>query len=1530
MENLSTWSGSRRARWTLLGAVGAFLIVVTALGWATLDGIRARVLADTANTLRAVLGTTVETLDIWITQKKDYLAEVAADARLRALIERQVAVGRAPDSLLAGPALAEIREDVAARGERFGDMGFLVLAPDLVTVAASEDAVVGTVPALAHSRPDLVKKALEGEVVFVPPIRTEAPGAESGDVAMYFVAPIRDDHASVVAVLAQRVDHREDFTRITALGRVGASGETYVFDATARILSQSRFDKQLRRIGLLRKGQPGIGSITIRDPGGNLLDGHVPALPREQQPLTVMAASALRGESGVDTGGYRDYRGVPVVGAWRWDEGLGFGMTTEVDVAQALAPYRAARNAIVLMLGVTALLAIGLSALTVVTGARANRALQRSRELLEQRVRERTAELAQSEGRLKTVVDNMPAVVCLRDREGRFTLINRGYERAYGVAAESVRGATLHAVFPSDDAERFAAHDREVIVSGEPVEREYVITHDGAEHIYHAIKFPIRDPDGEVVAVGGVEIDRTEARQQQRELAEKSRILEATLENMAQGITMFDPDLNIIAWNSAFARLLEISEDRLKAGASFEDLIRYNAERGEYGEHEVDEIVRSRLALARRFEPHHFERVRPDGTVLEVRGNPVPGGGFVTTYADITERKRAERELRKLSRAIEESPAAVVITDAEGVIEYVNPKFEAVTGYPASEVLGNTPRLLKSGYQSDDYYRELWQTISSGNEWHGEMRNRKKSGEVFWEHVHISPLRDADGVPTHYVAVKEDIDERKHMEQELIEAKVAADAASRAKSEFLANMSHEIRTPMNAVIGMTHLALKTELTSRQRDYLLKIQSSANALLGIINDILDVSKIEAGRLELEHVEFKLDDVLDNVSTVIGHPANQKGLEILFQATPDVPQTLVGDPLRLGQILINLGTNAVKFTEAGEIVFRCERRREREGRIELELSVRDTGIGMTQEQAGRLFQAFSQADTSTTRRYGGTGLGLSICKQLVEMMDGEIRVDSEPGAGSTFTFTIWLGISNRERPATTLSPDLRGLRVLVVDDNDTAREVLSEALEAFSFRTTAVASAEEALRELESCEGKDGYGLVLMDWRMPGMDGIEATRHIKHDGRLARVPAVIMVTAFGREEVRQQAEEAGADALLLKPVNRSLLMDALMEVFDAGPREGATVRHAAVAAPVLDGVLEGLRVLVVEDNEVNQQVARELLEGAGVTVTIARNGRDAVDRLGADGAQRPDAVLMDLQMPVMDGLEATRRIRAQARFADLPVIAMTAHALEEERERCLAAGMNDHVTKPIDPDVLFGALARWTGRAANDAPRVAGRVARATDEAAASLEISGFDVEGGLRRLAGNRQLYLQLLEKFARTQAGEASRDARAAMERGDREAAKRVAHSIKGVAGNLGARAAHESAGALERALREEAGADPDRALETFVEALAAARHVIEQTLAADTSRVASADEPGATAGGPRSGADDLQALEPQLAELRRLLADYDAGAVDCLESMRDRMPGGRLAGSVRELEERVRGFDFEEAIASLDALAGKLRRSPD
>jgi two-component system sensor histidine kinase/response regulator len=876
--------------------------------------------------------------------------------------------------------------------------------------------------------------------------------------------------------------------------------------------------------------------------------------------------------------------------------------------------------------------------------------------------------------------------------------------------------------------------------------------------------------------------------------------------------------------------------------------------------------------------------------------------------------------------AVEERSRLILATVDEGIcglgrdgsIAFVNAAGARMLGYAPEELIGQ-PMHARIQYAHPDgspIPREeckMYMTAHDG-------QHRLVSDEVFWR-------KDGSNFPVEYTAtpIQKDgkvvgsvvafrnITERRRAEAELLTAKDTAEKATRIKSEFLANMSHEIRTPMNAIIGMSHLALKTDLDPRQKGYVRKIQQSGQHLLGIINDILDFSKIEAGKLTVENIDFDLEKVLENVSNLVSEKATAKGLELVFDIDPAVCAHPIGDPLRLGQILINFCNNAVKFTEKGEIVVRARVQEEDENGQLVYFAVTDTGIGLTEEQMSRLFQAFEQADASTTRQHGGTGLGLAISKQIAQLMGGEVGVSSEVGKGSTFWFTALLGKGEGvSRRAT--RPDLRGRRVVIIDDNAQAREVLAGMLLSMGFHVDEAPSGKEGIELVrQAADRNHPYDIVFVDWQMPGLDGIETGRLIRALPNLPSPPHLVMVTAYGREEVLRQAEQTSFETVLIKPVTPSMLFDSVVQVMSAG---NGAVRQVQSASSELDlSPVRGARVLLVEDNELNREVAIGLLEDAHLSIDQAENGAVAIQQLTK---QDYDLVLMDMQMPVMDGITATKAIRSNPRFASLPIVAMTANAMDRDREQCLAAGMNDHLGKPIEPSKLFEALLRWipartavlsAGIPSAPAPSSAPAPAAVSGE----LLIPGIDTATALKRTGGNRKRYESLLQCFADTQAL-AVIDIRSALAANDSPTAIRLAHSLKGASANLGANALAQVAAKAEAAIDSN---------ESITPALDALRYSLDSTMAAIRSALPS-ESAAAKAQAHVPSAAPSTVIQP-LSRLKRLLETDDGDASDFLLEARSSLSQVIPAAEIDSLLAQVGNFAYSDALRSLIAIAARL-----
>ncbi|MBF0187649.1 MAG: response regulator, partial [Magnetococcales bacterium] len=747
-----------------------------------------------------------------------------------------------------------------------------------------------------------------------------------------------------------------------------------------------------------------------------------------------------------------------------------------------------------------------------------------------------------------------------------------------------------------------------------------------------------------------------------------------------------------------------------------------------------------------------------------------------------------------------------------------------------------------------------------------------------------------------------------------------AEAAGRAKSEFLANMSHEIRTPMNAIIGLSHLCLQTRLTNRQKDYIRKVHNSATSLLRIINDILDFSKIEAGRLEMESIEFTLEEVLGNMAAMVSLRAQEKQLEFLMNTAVDIPPTLVGDPLRLGQILVNLANNAIKFTDEGEVCVTTSIEEKQASSIALRFSVKDSGIGMTEEQVAGLFQAFTQADSSITRKFGGTGLGLTISRHLVEMMGGAIDVASVPGSGSDFSFTIPFQVTDQSVTASLLPPsDLHGMKVLVVDDNETARNVMTDYLKSFSFKVSQACDGKEAIIAIQEGEMIDQpFRLVVMDYMMPEMDGITTTEVIRNELTLNHLPVVVMATAYGEESIVKRAiENAEVDGYLVKPINQSLLFETIMESF--GKTYGRSSQNSEILQTVSEHIqhISGARILVVEDNKLNQQVALELLRQANVHVTLAHDGKQAVETVDTGDF---DGVLMDIQMPVMDGLTATREIRKSHEKSALPILAMTANAMSGDRELCMDAGMQDHIAKPVNPDELYSKLARWIQptrpeplqreHAVSDTP---------SDTSSETLpEIEGVDLSSGLRRLGGNLSSYKDLLNKF-RINQRDTCTEIRQAIAAEDSATAERLAHTLKGLSATIGAVSVSEKSLALETVIKQNTPDDADRLLNELETALTSLLQAIEEGMPAPTQ----ATEDDVPAQNESSGAvAQRTALLKQAAEQ---LSFFDASVDITLDALLKMGMPDEMRDTIDTISKCVEQYDYERANTLMDACLASL-----
>ncbi|MEO5357153.1 MAG: response regulator [Nitrospirae bacterium YQR-1] len=923
---------------------------------------------------------------------------------------------------------------------------------------------------------------------------------------------------------------------------------------------------------------------------------------------------------------------------------------------------------------------------------------------------------------------------------------------------------------------------------------------------------------------------------------------------------------------------------------------------------------------------------RKDGTCFHVEytTNPIYKNGvmvgIVVVFRDITERIRSEMAINKANFLAD---TALALSKAG----YWHVPLDGSGWYNSSEraaaIFGDIPNPDLRYHIMDDWFLH----VREGNEEaaNAALKNfndavagiipvhdsvyaykRPIDGIVVWIHSLGNVIRNAHGKPTDMYGVTQDITEFIRAQEEIRAAKEIAEEATKMKSDFLANMSHEIRTPMNAIIGMSHLALQTELTTKQRNYIEKVESAAKNLLGIINDILDFSKIEAGKMQFERHDFLLEDVLEHLADLSIIKAQEKGLELLFNIDTSVPTALVGDSLRLGQVLINLTNNAIKFTEKGEIIISVTKEADEPDGVRLYFGVADTGVGLSVEQQNKLFKAFSQADSSTTRKYGGTGLGLTISKRLVEMMDGQIAVKSEPGVGSTFYFTAKFGLQSAQRHLAATTEDAKGLHILVVDDNARAREIFKTMLTSLRFESTAVSSGTEAIAELERAALQNmPYGLVLMDWSMPGMDGVETIRRIRSDTRLANTPAFVMVTAYSRDELLQQTTDVKIDGLLVKPVSPSTLLDSILSALGKEVVHGTRKHKRQADYRLAEKSLSGAYVLLVEDNEVNQELALEILQEAGIRVDVAVNGLQSLEKVKA---KKYDAVLMDCQMPVMDGFEATRSIRQDDSLKDLPVIAMTANAMAGDREKCIHSGMNDHIAKPIDVGQLFTTLAQWIKPKVDIS--VITQLSKTYEDGLP--DIAGLDLKTAISRVGGKAGLLIKLITRFAETQSDVMSR-IKTAIACNDFETATREAHTVKGLAGNIGANEMFDVAAAVEGMLHKGLTDELPQALESMELTL---KGLLLRISSAVSSPVKESIEVSA---GSTLTQIDMSAFTSEVKKFAALLADDDSSATDMVDGITEKLTACGAGAVAKQIKALISRFEFEDALEKLKEVSASI-----
>ena len=937
-------------------------------------------------------------------------------------------------------------------------------------------------------------------------------------------------------------------------------------------------------------------------------------------------------------------------------------------------------------------------------------------------------------------LDIVSVMIISLDKLGKVRLVNKKACEVLGYSQDEILGKDWFSNFlPKRIVYEVKKEFNNILKNKETSVSKFenpVLTKDGKERLILWQNAYLLDSNGEIDTILSSGEDITEARSREIQY-------ETILKTAMEGFLISDMQGNIIDCNNAYAEMIGYSrEELLKMKISDIEAI----EDPEDVKRHIEKIIRTGYD---RFETKHK---RKDEQIIDVEVSvtytELASGRLIVFLRNITDRKIAEKEIKQSEarfRVItEHANAGIAFADKTGNLIYANKSFLDIVKYSEEEIKGihfsvfTHPDDLPLELQ---YVEEI--TLNKRDHYRIEKRYINKLNEIVWVDLAVSTIRDENLKPFHFVGIVIDITARKKIEFELQSAKEVAEKASKAKSEFLANMSHEIRTPMNIILGLGHLISQTELTTKQKDYVLKINSSAQSLLGIINDILDFSKIEAGHLEIEKAPFSLNGLFEQISNMFSLRAEEKGIEILYSIDPKAPNHVIGDYLRLYQIFTNTINNALKFTDTGEIVVSMKVVNISDDIVTLRFSVSDTGIGMTKEQIGKLFKPFTQADGSTTRRYGGTGLGLSIVKRLLEKMDGKIWIDSVVGSGSIFHFEIPFQIDKSEEFICKIPPpDIRGMKALLVDDNETARIILKEMIESFSLKVDVASDGIEALEMIENAKD-DPYSIIFVDYKMPKLDGLETVSRLSKRADINIIKTIIMITAYNKDDIKEKAQEIGIKALLTKPVHPSILYNTILNTFGRDISKRDENISQQLKKNYSREFLKDVRILLAEDHPINQQIATEILSDVGIIVDIANTGLEAYEKAKNSGPY--DLILMDIQMPVMDGIEAVKHIRTLEKMENIPIIAMTAHALKEERDKCINVGMDDHLAKPINPQELYDCIVKHLQKSPFTLYKNKKKDIKQSTELPNYLP--GINVNQALRRFNHNRFLFQKIVKKF---------------------------------------------------------------------------------------------------------------------------------------------------------------------------------------
>ncbi len=1419
-----------------------------------------------------------------------------------------------------------------------GYLEFSLLSKDYIVIYSNNKSTIGQKSSLYKRFPFLLKRAFDGEANHSPIIPLDKKfNKEIGYPpdkpypTMFLFIPVNDENNNTVAVISIRISPINELNFLLQTAYFGKTGEVYLISDSGLLLTQVRNEDILRKLGYLKSDEFSCCNLYLKLPKGKSNEIEEKEIVNNRKNVfTFSAEGIIKHKSGFNKN-YINYLGNNVLGVWRWDPTLKAGFCAEISRDEVLSSYNKFKLFIYLLYTfmVLATFLFGL--------------------LLLKRRKQEQKEIVERESFFGEVLNRASSGIVTLEGNGKILTFNMKAEEIFGYKSEEVIGKEFKMLFIQECREKFENLDFQEAIQNYSKEKQLVmgVKKNGK---YFPLKLVItKNVLNEKEIYIAILEDVTEITEAKAALEKSVKLYQKTYSNAPIGIANIDKIGKFLSANDYLLKKIGYSKDELLKLTVFDI---FGSEKTETlknffypifrGEKEQSEIKLNVLLKS-------GKEILFSVTCSKIFDEPEETEEFVLLFEDITAQQRFEDELRKkakeleeknrtlekarmaalnimqdaniqkekaekalaelekssfelkkITSAIEQAGVSVVITNRNAKIEYVNPFFTKLTGYSREEVLGKSPNVLKSGHHDKEFYKNMWDTILSKKVWKGEILNKKKNGELYWEYITITPLENSEGKITHFIGVKEDITEKKKQDLELKRAKLAAEAATEAKSRFLASMSHEIRTPMNAILGLTHLALESNPPAKIQNYLSKIESSSELLLKIINDILDFSKIEAGELSIEMTEFDLNKILHSTLTIIAPKAYEKGLEVILDMPQNIPTQLIGDPLRLGQILTNFANNAVKFTEKGEIVISIKIINETDTNVELLFAVEDTGIGIKEENKSKLFTPFQQEDVSTTRKYGGTGLGLVISKRLAELMGGKTWFESTYKVGSTF----YVQIPFEKQSVFSVSKiHIRSLTenktVLLCERNYKVRHNTGKILHSFGLKVFSAESCKEFLKNPNK-NTSNRFDAAIIDFSNIVEKGENLLPLIKE-----KVSDKIIITSSlpDMPRIEQMKLDFYDFKVLIKPVLSSELYNSLISFWsDKLKINYANFQEKEKSPENIN--LSGVKILLAEDNEINQEVARELLSSIGIEIDIANNGKEAVEKVAQSGSpSKYSLVLMDIQMPEMDGFTATREIRKMKEYKDLPIIAMTADAMQGVKEQCYAAGMVDYLTKPIERDKLFASLVKWTKISEDQLKQnTEDESKKETPERSSDSLI---DFSEASRLVGGNEKLLNDLLEKFV-----EKYSDFNVKIQElcltDNKEEALRLVHTLKGNAGTLGMKDLFNVTVRVHSKLLRNEDIDFD---ETFSELFAELKKVLDFLSKKD---VKNSEEKESV------DAKDISEVKEKLEKLAVLLDDYDSDAVNLAKDI----------GVIKNYEEEskqlltlIKNYKFDEAIEILNKI---------